>query len=611
MMRRALWAAVVCLLLPVAAHARQRAFGYCEDGGQATVTNGIYSSGTVSLFGGNVAAFTGVQASYPACTVTVYIAGTTAPAVIYSDSAGTSLTNPFTAANDGYWFFYADDGKYDVRFSGGGIPSPFTRPDYLLCDGCSGGGGGGASVLLSPSGAQVVAQPAGTYLSVNRFEGFSYADQFASIAAAATDAGTTGGVIVPPTYSALDTYSPPLQPPIWDARRNQAIYAGNGINASSPGGAMAIGAGNGGSNANGGSVTIRGGTGGATSGVGGDITLTPGSGVNVPGSITLNPGTGTALNVGIAKVNLPLAVPMVNDTSTGTTANGLVSLTGIGRSVRTLAGAVSGVIGVCLSGCGISGTAYVAQFGQVPLTLDNTGVPGDYVCISSTSNAQGTDCGTTPPTTQQIGRVISSASGPTYNVLLTVGGGSGGSSTAGYIQANPSTGAGSPLAQILQPAVSSITGLNVECGSGAPGTQPCFIVQSSTAQNLFQVLNNGTIVFGTGSGGIIQTGGVRVAETTVAFASSQTFDLLTSDVFITTLTGNVTSSTLANMPSSGTAQRATFIICQDSTGGHTFSWPTVMRGAMTIGTVAGLCSTQTFVVDSSLARATDAGVINE
>lgn len=48
---------------------------------------------------------------------------------IYSDDALTVKANPFTAAADGTWFFYGQNGRYNVKFSGGGITAPFTLSD--------------------------------------------------------------------------------------------------------------------------------------------------------------------------------------------------------------------------------------------------------------------------------------------------------------------------------------------------------------------------------------------------------------------------------------------------------------------------------------------------
>lgn len=57
------------------------------------------------------------------------------------------------------------------------------------------------AVLTNPSGTQTVSQPAGSSLFVNRFENLSAADQFSSTQAAFTDAGTTGGIFIPPNYT--------------------------------------------------------------------------------------------------------------------------------------------------------------------------------------------------------------------------------------------------------------------------------------------------------------------------------------------------------------------------------------------------------------------------
>jgi hypothetical protein len=74
------------------------------------------------------------QESFVSCTVTVYLAGTITPAAIYGDNIGTVKANPFTASATGYWFFYADAGRYDVRFSGGTIATPFTLGDFVIFD---------------------------------------------------------------------------------------------------------------------------------------------------------------------------------------------------------------------------------------------------------------------------------------------------------------------------------------------------------------------------------------------------------------------------------------------------------------------------------------------
>lgn len=105
----------------------QKVQGFSEQGGHTVVTVGSVST-------------TFVQQSYPGSTVTVFDAGTVDFSTIGSDSDGTPKANPFTVGDDAYWFFYADPGNYDVRFSGEGIDEPFTFGDIHI--GSDEGGGG-------------------------------------------------------------------------------------------------------------------------------------------------------------------------------------------------------------------------------------------------------------------------------------------------------------------------------------------------------------------------------------------------------------------------------------------------------------------------------------
>jgi hypothetical protein len=69
---------------------------------------------------------TKVQGSFPGATVTVYLAGTTTLATIFSDNVGTLKGNPFTSNADGSWDFWTAAGLVDVQFTGGGLAAPFT-----------------------------------------------------------------------------------------------------------------------------------------------------------------------------------------------------------------------------------------------------------------------------------------------------------------------------------------------------------------------------------------------------------------------------------------------------------------------------------------------------
>lgn|SRR2546425_3890253 len=115
------------LLLPYPTLCRERLSGWCQDGAGVVTVSGV--TATITPGTANRA-----MVSYPSCTVTVYAAGTTTLATLYADNSGTSKANPFTAANTGQWFFYVSDGRYDVRFSGGGISTPFTLSDFKALD---------------------------------------------------------------------------------------------------------------------------------------------------------------------------------------------------------------------------------------------------------------------------------------------------------------------------------------------------------------------------------------------------------------------------------------------------------------------------------------------
>lgn len=113
--------------VPTHAQTRQVLQGDCERGNNVVVTD-------------NRSSVTKVQRSFPSCTITVYDAGTTDLADIYTNEGGTPKSNPFIADADGHWSFWADPGRFDVRLSGSGIPSPFTRSNLWVA---SGGGGSG------------------------------------------------------------------------------------------------------------------------------------------------------------------------------------------------------------------------------------------------------------------------------------------------------------------------------------------------------------------------------------------------------------------------------------------------------------------------------------
>lgn len=128
------------------------------------------------------------------------------------------------------------------------------------------------------------------------------------------------------------------------------------------------------------------------------VTITPSGGLGGGGAVALGDSLGIDALGRIA-----------NETITGTTTNRLVSLTGApSKAIITTAGATAGVIGICESNCGTSGSAAISQFGSASCDFDGATTAGDYVGISASVNGKCTDSGATFPTIGQVlGRVLS------------------------------------------------------------------------------------------------------------------------------------------------------------------------------------------------------------
>jgi len=103
-------------------------------------------------------------------------------------------------------------------------------------------------------------------------------------------------------------------------------------------------------------------------------------------------------------------------------------------------------------------------------------------------------------------------------------------------------------------------------------------------------------------------GSIRSALNTVTFSATPTFDASLGNTQKITLTANVSSSTLLN---AGAGESLRFIVCQDATGGRTFTWPSNVKGGMIIGSTASKCSAQSFVFDGANAYAVSAGLANQ
>src|SRR5580698_5250308 len=160
------------LFAPLAVAQYSAGNGNCALGGQSTVTQGFVQAGTVPIgkTPANPGQFTtgsGTMASYPKCTVTVYLTGTQTKATLYNSATGGSLTNPFTANTDSSFTFYVQPECVDVTLSSGsttGSTMPVTKTIPDICPGPPGQATG--AVLVAPTGTQTITQPNGTNLSI-------------------------------------------------------------------------------------------------------------------------------------------------------------------------------------------------------------------------------------------------------------------------------------------------------------------------------------------------------------------------------------------------------------------------------------------------------------
>lgn len=86
----------------------------------------------------------------PGAVVSVFFAGTTSLAPLFSDNGVTVLANPITTGTDGEYAFYAQSGAYDIQIQRAGLVTE-TRPGVILFDPNDGG-----PILISSSISSLV-----------------------------------------------------------------------------------------------------------------------------------------------------------------------------------------------------------------------------------------------------------------------------------------------------------------------------------------------------------------------------------------------------------------------------------------------------------------------
>jgi len=168
----------------------------------------------------------------------------------------------------------------------------------------------------------------------------------------------------------------------------------------------------------------------------------------------------------------PITASYTNEGATGTTVNLLAKLTGAPSAVIVAATTdTSGIVGICASGCGTTGTAEITTIGQTSCQFDGSTTAGDYVQISSTTTGNCHDAGSSYPTAGQVlGRVLST----------NVGAGAYGMALFGLgIKQN----SGVPVVQSDQTGLTANTGPITLTTPSANGFYrfSCFVVETTNA----------------------------------------------------------------------------------------------------------------------------------
>lgn len=263
----------------------------------------------------------------------------------------------------------------------------------------------------------------------------------------------------------------------------------------------------------------------AQSGSNSDITSL--SGLSTPLSVAQG-GNGTTYG--------PAAVwaQKANAASTGTTINKLFTTNSSGNAVNVSAGATSGALGLCDSGCGTTGTGtFLVGPADHSCVFDGGVTRNDYVGISASVAGDCTDAGATPPVgVETIGRVdqATTAGTGTYTVFFYGpdfsgnGGGGVNAGTANQIAYYAATGS----------TVSSIA--------------------------------SGAAAYSNISGGFAANANLTGTDTVSLSTGNQKLTLTANE----TLT--IQKGTITNTPSATNIYTNQFEICQNATGNFTLAF---------------------------------------
>lgn len=178
------------------------------------------------------------------------------------------------------------------------------------------------------------------------------------------------------------------------------------------------------------------------------------------------------------------------------------------------------------------------------------------------------------------GQCLVSGGTGAVDVWGTCGSGGGGSGITGLSGDVLATGTGTVAASVKA------------IGGGA-----FFSTFTGLLQNTAGVVSQASSVSVAGFGQF----GTRVlsAVNTVVSSATPVFDLSLGDTQFISLTTNVGTSTIINPPPIGYTQHVRFIICQDATGGRTFTYPVSFQGTTPVTLTAGSCTSEFFNVTNT------------
>jgi hypothetical protein len=141
----------------------------------------------------------------------------------------------------------------------------------------------------------------------------------------------------------------------------------------------------------------------------------------IAGAALANTGLANDFTAANSVNTLYTSISRANEGTTGTTTNKLVSITGAtSQAIVTPTNASSGILGICVSGCGTTGNARVIVSGYATCVFDGATTAGDWVQRSGTNPGNCVSAGATYPSSGQVlGRVLSTNGGTgSYQVLL-------------------------------------------------------------------------------------------------------------------------------------------------------------------------------------------------